>query len=162
MQIPNVLVQTGQVLLDNECQLSGVSRVSQSRPSEGPGLYLVHFDGVVVEERSFLGHCSQCFSICSQLGITSDLHWASFCSFPIVAEMPLPISAAFRANSERRGCALPLPALPWASLSSLCAPGFAACFRCAAVTMWRNSAVRSFIATAMATDYSWERCSRQV
>ena len=63
------------------------------------------------------------------------------------------MSAAFRANSDRRGCAAPAAeALLCASLSSLWEPGFAACLRRAAVTMWRNSDVRSLMATAMAAD----------
>lgn len=85
----------------------------------------------------------------------SLLHCANFSSFPIVAEIPRPISAAWRANSDRRG--FPLSPSFWVSPSSLWEPGFWVWRRLAAVTMWRNSAVRSFIATAILGGGVWVR-----
>lgn len=87
LKVTDVLVEAGKVLLDDEGQL-------------------VHLNRVIVKERSLLGHCerlSQYPGRAFDWGPNSFLHCASFWSLPIVAEMPLPISAALLANSERRG-----------------------------------------------------------
>jgi hypothetical protein len=77
----------------------------------------------------------------------------------MVAAMPLPISAAFRANSDLLGLASPfVPVLAAAFCESvrrdcLCAPTFDEAWRfCTWVRTDLNSLVRSWIeATAMAT-----------
>ena len=77
-----------------------------------------------------------------------DLRCASFSSLPIVPAMPRPISAARRANSDRRGCASPFASAFCASVrrDRRCAPTlFFACRRCACARTDWNSAVRSCI-----------------
>lgn len=76
-------------------------------------------------------------------------NWANFSSFPMVAPMPRPISAARLANSERRcGCISPFAAAFCESVRSdlLWAPTLdEACRLWTCVRTERNSAVRSCI-----------------
>ena len=63
------------------------------------------------------------------------------------------MSAALLANSDRQGWPSEPAACFWASLKSLCDPGFAVWRRFVALTMWRNSAVRSLMAIAILAGY---------
>lgn len=120
---------------------------------------LVDFEGAVVEEGFALGDCEGLAGgswSCvldrrgrrAKGGRGEDARCASFSSFAIVPEMPRPISAARRANSDRRGFSAVAGALSafWALLSSdcRCAPILFVwrCFWTCVRTEW-NSDVRS-------------------
>lgn len=78
-------------------------------------------------------------------------HCANFSNFPIVPDIPLPISAALLANSDRLGCASPFAPVFAAFCESersdcRCAPTFDdVCRRCTWAKTDRNSVVRSWI-----------------
>jgi hypothetical protein len=128
----------------------------------------VNFDRSVVEEGFSFGNwvCLLVFVYSFSLrcwrkwrgGKAGVVRSANFCNFSMVPDIPLPISAARLANSDRRGrpfpVASPFAAAFWESLRSdcRCAPTLdEACRFCTCVRTDRNSFVRSCIdATAIA------------
>jgi hypothetical protein len=101
--------------------------------------------------------------------LSNDLHCANFSNFPIVCEMPLPISAARLANSDLLGFspfALPFAAAFCESVRSdcLCAPTLdEACRFWTCVRTDRNSFVLSWIEeTAIATKCDGCGCSDEI
>lgn len=117
----------------------------------------VDLDGPVVKQRAALGNYSTAsvirLHIAWHLSMDWDSRCANFSNFPMVAEIPLPISAALRAKSDRLGRPPPSAADFWASVRSdrfweLGFPVF--CRRWAWASTDLNSEVRSCIdATAM-------------